>query len=133
MRAKGFDRFDRHVLSPGQTLASKYRVIRVIGRGGMGEVYDAEDLTLRTHVALKTVRTEMARAQLVERLKRELYLARRVTHPNVCRLFDVGIHRGRAGESVARRWSLVRSCSRSHGWRSRQVVRSRPIMPAVPA
>jgi len=59
----------------------------------MGEVYEALDQELREHVALKTVRAEIADDdRAVERLKREILLARKVTHPNVCRIFDVGFH-----------------------------------------
>src|SRR5207245_7780472 len=61
-----------------------------IARGGMGDVYEAEDLELHEHVALKTVRSEIAAAEpTMARFKREVHLARRVTHPNVCRIFDL--------------------------------------------
>jgi serine/threonine protein kinase/tetratricopeptide (TPR) repeat protein len=67
---------------------------RFIARGGMGEVYEVEDLELKERVALKTVRWDVARDALtVERFKREIQLARKVTHPNVCRIFDVSHHR----------------------------------------
>ncbi|HYO12854.1 MAG TPA: tetratricopeptide repeat protein [Thermoanaerobaculia bacterium] len=79
---------------PGDLIADRYRVARFIARGGMGEVYEVEDLELRERVALKTVRPEVARdAVAVERFRREIQLARRVTHPNVCRIFDVSHHR----------------------------------------
>jgi eukaryotic-like serine/threonine-protein kinase len=79
---------------PGDLIADRYRVARFIARGGMGEVYEVEDLELRERVALKTVRPEVARdAVAVERFRREIQLARRVTHPNVCRIFDVSYHR----------------------------------------
>jgi tetratricopeptide (TPR) repeat protein/tRNA A-37 threonylcarbamoyl transferase component Bud32 len=59
----------------------------------MGEVYEAEDLELRERVALKTVRPEIAQDErAIERFKREIHLARKVTHPNVCRIFDLGHH-----------------------------------------
>ena len=76
-----------------QVVAGRFRVIRFIGRGGMGEVYEAQDLELGERVALKTVRLgreEVARA--VERFRREILLARKVTHPNVCRIFEVFRH-----------------------------------------
>lgn len=80
--------------APGEILAGRYRVTRFIARGGMGEVYEVEDLELRERVALKTVRPEVARDIFtVERFKREIQLARKVTHPNVCRIFDVSHHR----------------------------------------
>jgi len=80
--------------SPGQTLADRFRVSRFIARGGMGEVYEAEDLELGESVALKTVRAEIAAdPRALERFKTEVHLARKVTHPSVCRIFDVFHHR----------------------------------------
>ena len=86
--------------APGALLAQRYRVVRFIARGGMGEVYEVEDLELRERVALKTVRPEVAHDETaIERFRREIQLSRRVTHPNVCRIFDVSHHRpeGSAG------------------------------------
>ncbi|HSA97220.1 MAG TPA: serine/threonine-protein kinase, partial [Acidobacteriota bacterium] len=78
----------------GQTLAGRFRVLRLIAKGGMGEVYEAEDLELGETVALKTVRAEIAESpQALERFKTEVHLARKVTHPSVCRIFDVFRHR----------------------------------------
>jgi tetratricopeptide (TPR) repeat protein len=75
-------------------VAGRYRVVRFLSAGSMGEVYAAEDLSLRERVALKTIRAEVAGApQSLARFKRELRMARRVTHPNVCRVFDLGQHR----------------------------------------
>ncbi|MGD0362059.1 MAG: protein kinase [Bryobacteraceae bacterium] len=85
-------------LPAGQVLAARYRILRLIGRGGMGEVYEAEDLELKAPVALKLVRPEIAvHPEILDRFKREVYLARQVTHPNVCRIFDLGHHAGPAG------------------------------------
>lgn len=76
---------------PGHVLAGRYRVLRFIAQGGMGAVYEAEDLELGQRVALKTVRPEIAtEPRALERFRQEVALARRVTHPNVCRLFDLG-------------------------------------------
>jgi len=73
--------------------AARYRIVRFIARGGMGEVYEAEDLELGVRVALKTVRPDAeGRSQATERFKREIQLARQVTHPNVCRIFDLVRH-----------------------------------------
>jgi serine/threonine protein kinase len=59
----------------------------------MGEVYEAEDLELRGRIALKTIHASAAdESGAVERFKREIQLARAVTHPNVCRIFDFGLH-----------------------------------------
>jgi tetratricopeptide (TPR) repeat protein len=78
---------------PGTLIAGRYRIIRFIAQGGMGEVYEAEDTELSERLALKTIRPELSRGELaIERFKREIHLARRVTHPNVCRIFDIGYH-----------------------------------------
>jgi eukaryotic-like serine/threonine-protein kinase len=77
----------------GMLVAERYRIVRFIAAGGMGEVYEAEDTVLGAEVALKTIRAEVAlRGAAVERFRREILLARKVTHPNVCRIFDVGHH-----------------------------------------
>ena len=87
--------------APGGVIAERYRVVRFIARGGMGEVYEVEDAELRDRVALKTVRPELARDGVaVERFKREIQLARKVTHPNVCRIFDIAHHRGDGADPV---------------------------------
>src|SRR5271155_1338620 len=76
---------------PGRLLASRYRIIALLGKGGMGEVYRADDLTLGQQVALKFLPDEAARdLGLLERFKNEVRIARRVSHPNVCRVYDVG-------------------------------------------
>jgi len=76
---------------PGRLLAGRYRIIALLGRGGMGEVYRADDLTLGQPVALKFLPDEAARDEgLVERFKNEVRIARRVSHPTVCRVYDVG-------------------------------------------
>lgn len=79
------------VLEPGHVLASRYEVARLIGRGGMGEVYEVFDRELTERVALKIIRPEFSEdAVVVKRFKQELRLARQVVHPNVCRVFDLG-------------------------------------------
>jgi tetratricopeptide (TPR) repeat protein len=79
-------------LEPGVVLGDRYRVVRFVAQGGMGEVYEAEDLQLGERVALKRLRPEVARSRrAIERFKREIQLARRVTHPNICRIFDLGV------------------------------------------
>jgi serine/threonine protein kinase len=76
---------------PGRLLDGRYRIIALVGKGGMGEVYRADDLTLGQPVALKFLPDEAARNQgLLERFKNEVRVARRVSHPNVCRVYDVG-------------------------------------------
>src|SRR4051794_19908555 len=76
-------------LKPEQILAGRYRVVRLLGHGGMGEVYEAEDTVLGMSVALKTIRGESNEAS-VRRFQREVVLARSVAHTNVCRVFDFG-------------------------------------------
>ena len=74
----------------GQTLARRYEVIDLIGRGGMGEVYRARDRELDDLVALKVVRRDLlAVPEVVDRFRKEIKLARRVTHTNVARAFDL--------------------------------------------
>ena len=76
---------------PGKRLGKRYEIIRVIGKGGMGIVYEALDRELNEVVALKTLRSDMlSNPEHVERLKQEIKLARRITHPNVVRIFDLG-------------------------------------------
>ncbi len=76
---------------PGTLLAGRYRVAGLLGRGGMGEVYRATDLTLGQAVALKFLPEAMARDdRALARFYNEVRIARQVTHPNVCRVYDIG-------------------------------------------
>ena len=76
---------------PGQFIARRYRIIALLGKGGMGEVYRADDLTLGQPVALKFLPEEASRDEgLLDRFRNEVRIARRVSHPNVCRVYDVG-------------------------------------------
>ena len=76
---------------PGTLLGGRYRIIALLGRGGMGEVYRATDLTLGQSVALKFLPEEASRNQrLLERFHGEVRVARLVSHPNVCRVYDIG-------------------------------------------
>jgi tetratricopeptide (TPR) repeat protein len=82
-------------------VAGRYRIVRFVAKGGMGEVYEAEDFELGERVALKTVRPEVAaQPGVVERFKREIQLARKVSHPSVCRTFDIGRHQAPGGPDV---------------------------------
>src|SRR5437868_5312202 len=72
----------------GSIVAGRYRVEVQLGRGGMGEVWRAQDLVLKTPVALKRLFAGGPDARL--RLLHEVRLARQITHPAVCRVFDVG-------------------------------------------
>jgi Protein kinase domain len=88
----------------GDVLANRYRISRFIARGGMGEVYEAEDLVLGTRLAVKTMNAAISDDPgAIRRLKQEVNLARRITHENVCRIFDIGVHEPsnpRPGERV---------------------------------
>ncbi|HEY7390279.1 MAG TPA: serine/threonine-protein kinase [Bryobacteraceae bacterium] len=80
---------------PGTLLGGRYRIIALLGRGGMGEVYRATDLMLGQSVALKFLPEEAARDQrLLERFHGEVRIARQVSHPNVCRVYDIGEYAG---------------------------------------
>ena len=94
--AEDFDADEPHgaapagVLAPGQVLGGRYRVRASLGRGGMGEVWRGFDLKLRVDVALKAVREELvAGRQALDILRHETRMARQVSSPNVCRVFDL--------------------------------------------
>jgi len=75
----------------GQILSGRYRVIGLLGRGGMGEVYRADDLELSQAVALKFLGRSLAeRPDSLERFRAEVRNARQVSHPNICRVYDIG-------------------------------------------
>jgi CheY-like chemotaxis protein len=79
-------------LSPGQDFAGRYHIHSLVGIGGMGIVYCAEDRELGERVAIKTVRSSLISfdGTALERFRNEIRLARRITHPNVVRIFDIG-------------------------------------------
>jgi serine/threonine protein kinase len=86
--------FPSERLKQGEVLAGRFRILGFIAAGGMGEVYEAEDLVLKDNLALKTVRPEILQQNnSLARFKREVQLARKVTHPNVCRVFDLFWHK----------------------------------------
>jgi eukaryotic-like serine/threonine-protein kinase len=77
-------------LAPNEPLAGRFTVLRFIARGGMGAVYEANDVLLRSRVALKVLQGRIAEnAEAMERFRREVLLARRVSHPNVCRVYEL--------------------------------------------
>ena len=87
-------------LRPEELLAGRFSIVRFIARGGMGAVYEAEDLSLRTRVALKIIRSVLlADTSALERFRREVLLARRVAHPNVCHVYE--FYEARTAEGVA--------------------------------
>ncbi|HEU4411711.1 MAG TPA: protein kinase [Polyangiaceae bacterium] len=79
------------LLAPGRVVAGRYEIRARLGAGGMGSVWRAYDRELEEEVALKTMLTErLCDPTMLERFRREVKLARRITHPNVCRVFDYG-------------------------------------------
>jgi len=103
---------------PGTLIAERYRIIGLLGRGGMGEVYRATDLTLSQPVALKFLPQAAGADQMaLARFYNEVRIARQVSHPNVCRVYDVGQLEGQPylsmeyidGENLA---SLIRRIGR---------------------
>ncbi|HEU5453395.1 MAG TPA: serine/threonine-protein kinase, partial [Terriglobales bacterium] len=114
---------------PGTMLAERYRVVALLGAGGMGEVYRADDLTLGQPVALKFLPEKVARDEyLLDRFRNEVRVARRVSHPNVCRVYDVGEVEGTVflsmeyvdGEDLA---SLLRRIGRLPGDKALEIAR----------
>ena len=85
------------VFRTGDIVAFRFRIVRFLASGGMGELYEAEDLELQERVALKTILPHIASDErAIGRFKREVHLARQVTHPNVCRIYDVFRHKDTA-------------------------------------
>src|SRR6185295_13844259 len=88
--APGHERF-----LPGTVIGGRYRIVALLGRGGMGEVYRADDLKIGQPVALKFLPRDLERdAERLQRLMGEVRIARQVSHPNVCRVHDVGEFEG---------------------------------------
>ena len=82
--------------SPGTPLGDRYRIVGLLGRGGMGEVYRADDLHLGQPVALKFLPADVERDPLrLERFVAEVRTARQTSHPNLCRVYDLGEYDGR--------------------------------------
>ena len=90
------------VFAQDDLVSKRYRIIGLIGAGGAGEVYSAEDMALGERVALKTLSPGLAQSPVgLERFRREVTLSRKVTHPNVCRIFDLSEHEWENG-----RWTF---------------------------
>ena len=86
------------VFAEGATVAGRFKIIRRLGAGGMGEVYEAEDPVLGERVALKTIRGEsIGQSSARKRFLREIRLARKISHRNVCRIHDHALHESPRG------------------------------------
>src|SRR6516162_1223326 len=89
------DRVER--FAPGEVLAGRYRIVAPLGHGGMGEVYRADDLTLGQPVVLKFLPPHLAEdSDRLARIRKDVALARKVSHPNVCRVYDIAEHDGQS-------------------------------------
>ena len=115
--------------TPGTLLAGRYRIIAPLGKGGMGEVYRADDIRLGQPVALKFLPAALAAdAGHLERLKDEVSIGRQISHPNVCRLYDIAEAEGHHflvmeyvdGEDLA---SLLRRIGRLPGDKALEIAR----------
>jgi serine/threonine-protein kinase len=84
-------------LEAGTLLSGRYLIVAPLGKGGMGEVYRADDLTLGMAVALKFLPADVAADPLrLDRFRKEVAAARQVSHPHVCRVYDIAEVEGRA-------------------------------------
>ena len=91
-----FDSIDDARFIPGTILGDRYRIVGLLGKGGMGEVYRADDLKLSQPVALKFLPDHLlSDGAALARFHREVRVARQVSHRNVCRVYDIGEVDGR--------------------------------------
>jgi len=123
------DSLDDARFTPGTMLLDRYRVVGLLGKGGMGEVYRADDLKLRQPVALKFLPEALAKNQSrLDRFHHEVRVARQVSHPNVCRVYDIGEADGHpfitmeyvSGEDLA---SVLRRMGRPSSDKALQIAR----------
>jgi serine/threonine-protein kinase len=90
-RFSSFDSLEETRFTMGAIVADRYRIIGLLGKGGMGEVYRADDLKLGIPVALKFLPENLANdGAMLARFHREVRIARQVSHPSVCRVYDIG-------------------------------------------
>lgn len=123
------DSIDQARFAPGTMFTDRYRIVGLIGKGGMGEVYRADDLKLRQPVALKFLPEALAHdARKLERFLHEVRVARQVSHPNVCRVYDIAEEGGQHfismeyvdGEDLA---AVLRRMGRPSKEKSLQIAR----------
>ena len=92
-------------LRPGDVLGRRFKVLRYLNRGGMGEVYEAWDSDLGEVVAIKTIRSGlMSDPTIVDYFKEEVKQARKIAHPNVCRVYDLYSHENNPADRI---WFLA--------------------------
>jgi hypothetical protein len=115
--------------APAEKIAGRYRIIGLVGKGGMGEVYRADDIKLGQAVALKFLPAELASDEArLARFLDEVRVSRQVSHPNVCRVYDIGEHDGHHyismeyvdGEDLA---SLIRRIGRLSEDKATEIAR----------
>ncbi|HEY9500315.1 MAG TPA: serine/threonine-protein kinase, partial [Pyrinomonadaceae bacterium] len=93
---QSYDSIDNARFVPGAILLQRYRIVGLLGKGGMGEVYRADDLKLGQAVALKFLPDHLlSNGAALARFHREVRVARQVSHKNVCRVYDIGEYDGR--------------------------------------
>ena len=118
---------DEGRFTAGSMIADRYRLIGLAGKGGMGEVYRAYDTRLGQAVALKFLpEGTAANERVLARFHNEVRIARRVSHPNVCRVYDIGESDGLAfismeyvdGEDLGSLLRRIRRLLRTRRWRS---------------
>jgi len=99
---------DGFVYAPGTVLANRFSILRPLGRGGMGEVYEAEDAGLGDRVAIKCIHRGAANRVETEQLfRREIHIARQITHRNVCRVHDLFLHVDRGVDTILLSMELI--------------------------
>jgi serine/threonine protein kinase len=127
--SNSLDSIDDARYVPGEMVAERYRIVGLLGRGGMGEVYRADDLKLGQPVALKFLPEHLlSDGAALARFHREVRIARQVSHHNVCRVYDIGEVDGRhflsmefiKGEELA---SLLRRIGRLPSDKATEIVR----------
>ena len=114
-------------LTPGSMLADRYRIIGLLGRGGMGEVYRADDVKLGQPVALKFLPKSLSSDPVRrERFFAEVRITRQLAHPNICRVYDIAEVNGQhflSMEYIDRSRSCGRRRNRPHRRRRQRSAR----------